>query len=164
MEVLLGKPSVNGPFSIAMLVYQRVRMSFRHGRHVERCYGWSVWPPESAYKRRMWRICTRSFLDHVLRETLAVFHIFFRMFRWRLGLISSYFIPKIQAVGTAKLYEQNGQKKTPSRLEVQRFLTPWKSIFFLFAVHPGIHGCMTWSISRYPYPCISQYLPVAVND
>ena len=95
------------------------------------------------YKRRMWRICTRSFLDHVLRETLAVFHIFFRMFRWRLGLISSYFIPKIQAVGTAKLYEQNGQKKTPSRLEVQRFLTPWKSIFFLFAVHPGIHGCMT---------------------
>jgi hypothetical protein len=30
MEVLLGKSSVNGPFSIAMLVYQRVKQTRKH--------------------------------------------------------------------------------------------------------------------------------------
>ena len=35
---LIGKPSINGPFSIAMLVYQRVRTTHRNfpGKHL-RC-------------------------------------------------------------------------------------------------------------------------------
>ena len=170
MEVLLGKPSVNGPFSIAMLVYQRVRMSFRHGRHVERCYGWSVWPPESAYKRRMWRICTRSFLDHVLRETLAVFHIFFRMFRWRLGLISSYFIPKIQAVGTAKLYEQNGQKKNTFKIGGPEILDPVEIHFFFICcasrytwVHDLKHFQVPLSLHLPVSPSGSEWLAPAIH-
>ena len=35
MKVLMGKSSVNGPFSIAMLNYQRVRVFFFHNSYVQ---------------------------------------------------------------------------------------------------------------------------------
>ena len=70
MEVLLGKSSVNGPFSIAMLVYQRVRMSFRHVACWKMLWmvGLTSWV--SIQKKDVENL-HQIILDHVLRETLA---------------------------------------------------------------------------------------------
>ena len=130
MEVLLGKSSVNGPFSIAMLVYQRVRMSFRHVACWKMLWmvGLTSWV--SIQKKDVENL-HQIILDHVLRETLAGNSTsLFPDVSLEIGSDFIIFYPKDTGCWYCQIvWVEWPEKKTPSRLEVQRFLTPWKSIY-----------------------------------